>query len=119
MKPDRQASGDAAEDQVAAEALRRGYRIVARNFRSRGGELDLLLSDADTLAVVEVRLRRNPRFGSGAESVDARKQQRIVLATRQFLATHPQWQNANIRFDVVSIGADRQLDWIENAFAAE
>lgn len=113
------ASGDAAENRVAAEAERRGYTIIERNFSVRGGELDLILRSDHTLVIVEVRLRRNQNFGSGADSVDARKQQRIVLATRHFLAANPQWQNTNIRFDVVSLDAGQQIEWIENAFLAE
>jgi putative endonuclease len=119
LKSWRQRRGDAGEQRAAETARSRGYRIVARNFRARRGELDLILAREDELVVAEVRLRRNTRFGSGADTVDHRKQRRLVLATQEFLQRHPNWQNCAIRFDVISLDGDGGLDWIENAFFAE
>lgn len=112
-------TGRAAEARVDRAARRRGYRRVARNYNVRGGELDLVYRDGDTLVVVEVRYRSRDDYGSAAASVTAHKQRRIVLATRHFLAEHPRHADTAVRFDVVGVNANDELDWIENAFYAE
>lgn len=118
MKTRRQQSGQAAEDTVLAAAKKRGLRQLARNYRTRRGELDLVLTAGDTLVVVEVRLRRRSDYGSAVESVTNAKQGRIIAATRQFLVEHPQWAESPVRFDVVGVDAQGRLDWIDNAFLA-
>lgn len=109
-----------AEAEDAAERLlqRQGLRTVARNFRCRGGELDLLMLDGATLVVVEVRARGNPAFGNAAESIDARKQARIARATQMFLASQPQYVTHALRFDVVLFDGERPGEWIRAAFDA-
>ncbi|ROO25026.1 hypothetical protein SAOR_13735 [Salinisphaera orenii MK-B5] len=113
------AKGRAAEDRVDAAARRRGWRAVVRNHNARGGELDLVYRTGDELIVVEVRYRSRGDYGSAAASVTARKQRRIVTATRDLLARQPDLARCAIRFDVVGVDDSDQLDWIENAFYAE
>jgi putative endonuclease len=110
----------AREEQLAHDFLQaRGLRLLVRNYRARGGELDLVMQDGDTLAVIEVRKRSHAAFAGAAESVDARKQQRIAVTTQQFLASHPEFQTCPVRFDVVALdGADR-IDWIRDAFSVD
>lgn len=96
----------------------RGLRLIGQNLRAPGGELDLVMQDRDTLAVIEVRKRSHPGFGSAAESVDARKQARIVRATRAWLATQPTRAQQPVRFDVIAIDAQDHIDWIRDAFDA-
>ncbi|WP_221177765.1 YraN family protein [Salinisphaera orenii] len=113
------AKGRAAEDRVDTAARRRGWRAVVRNHNARGGELDLVYRTGDELIVVEVRYRSRGDYGSAAASVTARKQRRIVTATRDLLARQPDLARCAIRFDVVGVDDSDQLDWIENAFYAE
>ncbi len=111
-------NGSEAEDRALRHLQGRGLKLIARNYRCRGGELDLVMQQDDTLAVIEVRQRSHSGFGSAAESVDRRKQQRIILATQMFLAAHPQHAQAPLRFDVVALDAVGRLDWIVAAFEA-
>lgn len=95
----------------------RGLRLVARNYRCRHGELDLVMRDGDTLVFVEVRFRRSTRFGGAAQSVDGHKQQRLAAAAGHYLQSHP--SPLACRFDVLAIGAADQIDWIKDAFSVE
>jgi putative endonuclease len=99
----------------------RGMTVVARNYRSRFGEIDLIMDDRDCLIFVEVRYRRQARYGSGAESVDPRKQARIVACARHYLLCHPRAAQRPCRFDVVAIGggAKPAIEWIADAFPAQ
>lgn len=109
----------AREEDLALRHLQsQRLKLVTRNWRCKGGELDLAMRDADTLVIVEGRKRANPNFGAAAESVGARKQQRIVLATQMYLAEHPEYLRSPVRFDVVALdGADR-IEWLQAAFDA-
>ena len=107
--------GAAAEDAALRYLQQRGLKLQARNARFKGGELDLVMRDGDTLVVVEVRARRSSRFASAAESIDARKRARIILATQLYLAAHPQQAERALRFDVVAID-DGRPQWIRGAF---
>lgn len=109
----------AHEETLALDYLRaQGCELVARNFRCKAGELDLVMCRASTLLIVEVRKRSHAGFASAAESVDARKQARIVRAAQQFLVEHPQYSRHDVRFDVVALDGAGHLDWIEAAFDA-
>ena len=79
-------AGARAEALAAAFLAARGLEIVERNFRRRRGELDIVARDGDTLVFVEVRLRRNPRFGGAAESITAAKRRRMIAAAGLYLA---------------------------------
>lgn len=91
---------------------------MARNFRSRGGEIDLVLLDGNCLTFVEVRYRRSAHFSAPAPTVDRRKQRKIVRTAALFIARHRQFANHTMRFDVVAISGkqSRQVDWIRDAF---
>ena len=79
----------------------RGYAIVARNVRSRGGEIDLIVRRGRTLAFVEVKTRQSLTAGAGYDAVDARKQQQLVTLASQWLARHP--HPGEIRYDILSL----------------
>lgn len=109
-----QQSGRIAE-QLASQFLQtRGLVLLASNHHCRGGEIDLIMRDRDTLVFVEVRLRRHAAFGGALASVDARKQQRLIIAAQHYLQRHP-W-NGPCRFDVVGIDAKDHCDWVRDAF---
>lgn len=110
-----QASGGAAEDRAAAVLERAGLAIVARNFRTRRGEIDLIARDGDTLVFVEVRLRRGAAFGGALGSITSHKRRRIEAAARQYLMGLA--RTPPCRFDVVALeGGDAQ--WLRGAFDA-
>ncbi|ROO29408.1 YraN family protein [Salinisphaera japonica] len=115
----RQRLGDAAEARVDAAAKKRGWRLITANYQVRGGELDRVYQGPDSVIVVEVRYRSRADYGTAAASVTHHKQRRVVLATRHLLAERPRLARQPIRFDVVGVDANDEIDWIENAFYAE
>jgi putative endonuclease len=106
--------GESAEQQAYQFLLKKGLKPVARNFRCKQGELDLIMTDKQTLVIVEVRFRQTDKYGSAAESVTRSKQLRIIAATQVYLAT--QKLNKPIRFDVIALSGKGNIDWIQNAF---
>ncbi|MBH3376811.1 YraN family protein [Pseudomonas juntendi] len=113
-------AGHAAETQALEYLQGRGLRLLARNWRCKGGELDLVMLDADTVVFVEVRYRLHAAFGGALASIDGRKQKRLVHAASLFLLKEPQWGNHPCRFDVVALQgshhAGKPLQWLKNAF---
>ena len=120
-RPDKQQSGAAAEAAARATLEGEGLRTLASNVNFRFGELDLVMEDAGTVVFVEVRFRRDDRFGGGAASVDHRKRRRIVLAARAWLAGQRGLAEAPCRFDVVAVhgGDPLECEWIRGAFTLE
>ena len=102
-------------EELCAEMLRRaGLRVLARNWRCRHGEIDLVAEEGGTLVFAEVRYRRDERFGGAAASVTAAKQSRLIAAARLYLSRRPE---APCRFDVFLVdGTPASVQWIRNAF---
>ena len=112
-------NGSREEDLALRHLQSQGLELIERNVRARGGELDLVMRDRNsTLVIIEVRKRTHRAFGSAAESVDARKQRRIVQAARALLARRPELARLPARFDVVALDGDDRIDWIQAAFDA-
>ena len=111
------ARGRRAEDAAARHLAGLGLRIVARNHRCRGGEIDLVCRDGATLVFVEVRQRQRSDFGGAAASITVAKQRRIALAAQHYLAAQ-QLHDAPCRFDCVLIDGDARPDWLRDAFQA-
>jgi putative endonuclease len=110
--------GRRAERAAARFLVHRGLRIIAKNYRTNLGEIDLVMHDGDELVFVEVRYRSRTDFGDGAATVGLRKQQRLIRAAAHFIA-HRDPTDAPCRFDVVSISGPNyklRLEWIRNAF---
>ena len=105
MRGDRRAAerrGHAAEA-IAALLLRaKGFRILARRFRSPAGEIDLVAKRGRVLAFVEVKRRADT--ARAAEAVTAKGQTRIARAAEHFLLRHPRWAGCDLRFDAILIG---------------
>jgi putative endonuclease len=95
----------------------RGLQLVARNIRCAFGEIDLIMRHGDCLVFIEVRYRRNERFGSAAESVNHTKQQRILLAAQEYLQHYP--TALACRFDVIAITGTRRIEWLQDAFQGD
>ncbi len=106
--------GEQAEQQALQLLINNGLNLLSRNFRCKYGELDLIMTDQQTLVIVEVRFRQTDRYGSAAESVTPKKQSRIIAATQMYLAAHPT-QNP-VRFDVVALSGNGKMEWLKNAF---
>lgn len=97
----------------------RGLRLLTRNYRCPRGEIDLVMRDGPTTVFVEVRYRRRDDFGSGADSVDARKRTRLAASALHYLQRHREAARGPSRLDVVSMsGPPRapRILWIPNAF---
>ncbi len=109
------ARGREAEDRAARHLASHGLREISRNFRIRGGEIDLICRDGKVLVFVEVRLRSRSDFGGAAASITTSKQRRIILAARHYLAGKP---DCDCRFDCVLIDGEH-LAWLKNAFSAD
>lgn len=111
-------SGARAETLAAAYLERQGLAILARNFRVRGGEIDLVCQDGACTVFVEVRLRRHSAYGGAGASITAAKRQRLILAARHWLAQHG---NRPCRFDCILL--DRldaeAIEWLRDAFQVD
>ncbi len=116
------AVGDRAEDHAARFLRQRGLTLVDRNVTLRTGELDLVMTDGDTLVFVEVRLRREGSLVAAEESVSAAKRRRLARAAGGYLARHADLADRPARFDVVAIqerGDNNVITWIQDAFAPD
>ena len=111
-----QLAGGEAEEVAERFLVRRGLEVIARNYRTRLGEIDLVARDGATLVFVEVRMRAASaaRFGGAAASVDARKRRRIEAAARHFLARLG--REPACRFDVVTLDGASAIEWHRAAF---
>jgi putative endonuclease len=108
--------GLSAETRAAVLLLAKGYRVVARRFRTPVGEIDIVARRGKLLLFVEVKARA--RLDDAAEAVTERGQRRIVAAAEVWLAQHPDDVSCNIRFDAVLVAPRRLPRHIEAAFEA-
>ena len=115
----RQVVGLDGEDAACAELKRRGYEILARRYRTRRGEIDIVARDGRTVVFVEVKTRADDRYGGGAAAVTWRKQRTIALVATEFLARTGAG-NVPCRFDVVVVapGPPTRIEVFTNAFGA-
>lgn len=116
-------SGQHYEDRAEQYLRGEGLQIVARNFATKTGEIDIICKAGNTLVFVEVRARSNSRFASAAASVDKRKQQRLIRTAQMFLQRHKQWAQLACRFDVITFeprqfATEHAPTWIRCAFTA-
>jgi len=119
LSKDSRDSGRSAEDFAAGYLQHQGLRLLERNWTCRSGELDLVMLDGDTVVFVEVRYRRYNAWGGALESVDLRKQQKLIRAAQLFLQQESRLAKHPCRFDVVAIGQidkEQEPNWIRNAF---
>ncbi len=111
--------GRRGEEAAAAYLMRRGYRVLERNYRVAPGEIDIIAEAADhTLVFAEVKTRRTTRFGRPSEAVDYRKQQKIITCARWYLQEN-RLQERYCRFDVIELnvhGEKATIRHIKGAF---
>ena len=132
--------GAQAEDAAASFLQQQGYQLVAQNFNTRFGEIDLIVQHAQQLVFVEVRQRKVNSLVSALESITLAKQRKIIKAAQGFLQQHQQYHNHDCRFDVIAltsksvhcckkqpdlaqfteqdISVPFELEWIQAAFDA-
>lgn len=107
-------------ERMACDYLKKQQlKKITSNYQCPAGEIDIIMTDADTLVFVEVKYRKNEDWVSGPEAVTKSKQKRIIKAAQMFLLQNKQFNDWNCRFDVVSIqGAQNPpiIDWIQHAF---
>src|SRR4051794_22427903 len=118
MSQSRVALGKIGEDLACCELTRRGYEILARRYRRRGGELDIIARDGRTVVFVEVKARESLDFGAGGEAITPIKRRRMAAIALDYMARHRLVECA-CRFDVVAIdfrGAEPAIELYQNAF---
>jgi len=111
--------GQWAEELAHTYLCEQGLQTIVRNYRCKAGEIDLIMLDQDILVFVEVRYRKDQRYGGSIESINTEKQQRIFTTATHYLHTHQWAQQHACRFDVVLISGTTthpQMRWISDAF---
>jgi putative endonuclease len=118
MTTDRQQLGRAGECLAAGALQQAGYRILARNYRNRLGEIDIIAKDGDTLVFAEVKSRRSNRFGSPKLAVTTAKQRKMSRTALLYLKACGQTA-VKARFDVIAVdttGPAPRVEVVKNAF---
>jgi len=123
--------GESAEKDACQYLIKHKLDLISKNYRCKLGEIDLIMLDKQTLVFVEVRYRKKSLYGSGAESITIRKQQKIIKTASYYLQQNPKTSQYACRFDVISMseadsesGAkptsknESKIDWIKDAFQA-
>ncbi len=106
--------GENAEEQAHQFLIEKGLKPICRNYRCKLGELDIIMSDQQSLVIIEVKYRKTDQFGSALENITRTKQSRIIAATQMYLST--QKVDCPIRFDVIAISGNGKIEWVQNAF---
>lgn len=120
-EPPHLVAGRWAERAAERYLLDQGLQLWTRNFRCRGGEIDLVLLHDEVLVFAEVRLRSDDRFGGALASVTISKQRRLQRAARAFIARHGAG-TVTCRFDVLSVSKRNyrpEIVWVQNAFGQD
>ena len=117
MKTSTISLGATAEAKALKHLLNHRYQLITQNFRSRRGEIDLIVSKDKTLVFVEVRYRNDTYRGTPAETVTYRKIGKIIRTAQFFLLKNPMFQEYDCRFDVISISDT--LEWMKGAFTLD
>ena len=98
---------------------KRGLRLVTQNFSCRFGEIDLIMQDGHCLVFVEVRFRGGRRYSTAAQTVDYRKQGKLIRTASFYVSRNQQWADSVMRFDVLAIdnaNNRESIDWLRDAF---
>lgn len=111
--------GKIGENAAAKFLIRKGYRILERNWRIRGGEIDIVATDGDTVVFVEVKSRTSTEYGTGEEAITSWKIKRLINAAQAYLRY--KGEDYECRFDVISIlfnerGRAKEINHIQDAF---
>ncbi|MEO5573311.1 MAG: YraN family protein [Gammaproteobacteria bacterium] len=113
--------GRQAEEFACHYLQGKGFQLIERNYRCVHGEIDLIMLDGHSIVFVEVRYRRSQSFGGGIESVDYRKQAKLIATAAHYLQRDKKAARQPSRFDVVAVSPGSGQDcveWIKDAFRA-
>jgi len=113
-RPSHLVQGEKSEHQAYHYLLQQGLQLVEKNFSCKYGEIDLIMREANILVIVEVRFRKSNKYGGALESISQKKQSRIIATTQYYLSSHK--IDSLIRFDVITMSNDHDINWIKNAF---
>ncbi|OGV25883.1 MAG: YraN family protein [Legionellales bacterium RIFCSPHIGHO2_12_FULL_37_14] len=106
-----------AEEVAKNYLIKNGLKWIGSNYRSRFGEIDLIMTEKTSLVFVEVRYRRSLDFGLAYETISAKKKRKLRLTALQYIAHNKLYQNTPLRFDVIGLqGEPMLIEWIKNAF---
>lgn len=112
-----QPKGERAEEMVKAYLLTQGLTWVTSRYRTRFGEIDLVMRDQAYLVFVEVRFRQSRAFGMALESITPQKKRKLWLTASSYLSSQRAHLREAVRFDVVSLqGDNNEMEWIQDAF---
>lgn len=115
-KKDNKIIGDSGEKLAEAYLISKGYRILAKNYKTSLGEIDLVATDETSLVFVEVKTRRGLGYGYPSEAVTFIKQKKISQVAAQYIK-HFRLYDVPVRFDVIEVYiSDGEINHIENAF---
>ncbi|NRB21393.1 YraN family protein [Candidatus Dependentiae bacterium] len=109
-----QTLGNAGETLVAQQLISQGFTLLAKNYRRRTGEVDLIASKKDIIAFVEVKTRKNKYFDLSTV-ITRSKQRKIIMAAKEYLVRHDHYDKV-CRFDVALVENGNQITYIPNAF---
>lgn len=115
-------TGNYAEELAKEYLCKQGLRLIERQYRSKLGEIDLIMQERQTLVFVEVRYRETDEFGAPEETITASKQRRLIKTAQFYQQTHAFTENLYSRFDVVAILGSKpnlKITWIPNAFGVQ
>ena len=106
--------GNLGEEKVAEFLISKGHEIIARNFKTKYFEIDIISKLDDSLFFTEVKYRKTAKFGEATEFVDRKKQEQMRFAAESYLAMHPEFKDSTVRLAVAGVGGgDFQIeDWI-------
>lgn len=108
-------TGKEYEEKVALYLEKQGMRLLARNFRCRRGEIDMIGIHEGCLVFVEVKYRKDNSRGAAEEAVGVSKQKKICYTSDYFRISHKQYQTMQVRYDVVAV-TQKEIKWYRNAF---
>ena len=113
--------GNQAEDIALKHLIQQGLTLIEQNYLTKVGEIDIIMLDKaeQVLVFVEVRYRKNTRFGSATDTVTPSKQAKIIRSAQRYLQQHDEFDEYICRFDVVGLESDLKypkINWIKDAF---
>jgi putative endonuclease len=115
--------GHAYEQQAADYLIKQGYRLRDKNYFTRRGEIDLIMTCGCNLIFIEVRYRKHNAFGSPEESITKHKRDKIIYSAKHYISRNRLW-HMNIQFDVITFSTQRgeknlEPNWLQHAFTAD
>jgi putative endonuclease len=116
--PNSISSGFLSEKEACNYLKSKGLKFITQNYRCFFGEIDLIMQEKDVLVFIEVRLRTHKNFASALESIDSRKQQKLLKSAMHYLQKHRLIDEIDCRFDVIGF-SNNTIEWIKDAFSYE